>query len=66
MVLEIQAFLCFAIWAKNLKWLPFLAGQIFFENWVSYSAEVPCGSKIASKSLYLARIFEIQAFLKKI
>ena len=56
-VLEIQAFLCFAILAKNSKiqnCCQFLARQIFFENWVSYSAEVPCGSKIVSKSLYLA------------
>ena len=35
----------------------------FFENWVSYSDEVPGGSKISSKLLYLARFFEIQAFL---
>ena len=38
---------------ENSKWLPFLAGQNIFENWVTYSAELPCGSKISSKSLYL-------------
>ena len=55
-VFEIQAFLRFAIFAKNSKWSPFLAGQNFLKDWVSYSAEVPCGSKTSSKSLYLARI----------
>ena len=29
-VFEIQAFLCFAIFAKNSKWPPFLAGQKIF------------------------------------
>ena len=57
-VFEILAFLCFAIFAQkfeNSKWPPFLARQNFFENWHGYSAEIPCGSKISSKSLYLAR-----------
>ena len=40
---------------ENSKWPPFLARQIFFENWDNYYAEIPCGSKISSKSLYLAR-----------
>ena len=44
---EIQAF-------ENSKWLPFLEGQKFFENWVSY--------EIALSST----VFKIQAFLKKI
>ena len=35
---------------ENSKWLPVLARQIFFENWDEYSAEIPCGSKILSKS----------------
>ena len=48
---------------ENSKWLPFLAGQKFFENWVTHSVELPCGSKISSKSLYLARFSQIQAFL---
>ena len=39
---------------RNSKWPPFLTRQNFFENWVSYSAVLPCGSKILSKSLYLA------------
>ena len=50
---------------ENSKWLPFLAGQIIFENWVSYSAEVPCGSKISSKSLYLAQFSRYKHFFKK-
>ena len=35
----------------------FWRNKIFFENWDSYSAEIPCGSKISSKLklLYLAR-----------
>ena len=40
---------------KNSKWPPFFARNFFFENWHGYSAEIPCGSKISSKSLYLAR-----------
>ena len=39
---------------ENSKWLPFFARKFFFENWHGYSAEIPCGSKISSKSLYLA------------
>ena len=52
----------FAILAKNSKWLPFLVGQKFFENWVNYSAELSYGSKIASKSLYLARFSRYKHF----
>ena len=53
---------------ENSKWPPFLAGQKFFENWISYSEDVPCWSKISSKSLYLARFsrFLCFAILKKI
>ena len=39
---------------ENSKWPPFLARQNFFENWHGYSTDTPCGSKISSKSLYLA------------
>ena len=34
----------------------------FFENWHGYSAEIPCGSKISSKSLYLARFSRYKHF----
>ena len=42
----------------------------FFENWDGHSAEIPCGSKISSKSLYLAwfsryRHFCVLQFLRK-
>ena len=42
-----------------------------FENMDSYSAVIPCGSKILSKSLYLARFlryknFCVLQFLRKI
>ena len=47
---------------ENSKWLPFLARQKFFENWDNYSAKIPCGSKIASKSLYLARFSRYKHF----
>ena len=40
---------------ENSKWPPFLARQKCFQNWDNYSAEIPYGSKISSKSLYLAR-----------
>ena len=47
---------------RNSKWPPFLARQIFFENWEKYSAEIPCGSKILSKLLYLARFLRYKHF----
>ena len=55
---------------ENSKWPPFLARQKFFHNWDNYSAEIPCGSKISSKSLYLARFsrykhFCVLQFLRK-
>ena len=40
-----------------------MAGQNFFENWVSYSEEIPYGSKILSKSLLSSTVFEIKGFL---
>ena len=48
-----------------------MARQTFFENWDGYSAEIPCGSKISSKLLYLARFsrykhFCVLQFLRKI
>ena len=56
---------------ENSKWPPYLVRQKFFENWHNYSAEIPCGSKISSKSLYLARFsrykhFYVLQFLRKI
>ena len=55
---------------ENSKWPPFLARQKNFQNWDNYSAEIPCGSKISSKSLYLARFsrykhFCVLQFLRK-
>ena len=56
---------------ENSKWPPFLARQNFFENWHGYSVDIPCGSKISSKSLYLAgfsryKHFYVLQFLRKI
>ena len=56
---------------ENSKWPPFLARQNFLENRHGYSAEIPCGSKISSKSLYLVRFsrykhFYVLQFLRKI
>ena len=56
---------------ENSKWPPFLARQNFFENWHGYSAEIPYGSKISSKLLYLSRFsrykhFYVLQFLRKI
>ena len=56
---------------ENSKWPTFLARQNFFENWHGYSADIPCGSKISSKSLYLAgfsryKHFYVLKFLRKI
>ena len=55
---------------ENSKWPPFLARQKFFQNWDNYFSEIPCGSKISSKSLYLARFsrykhFCVLQFLRK-
>ena len=47
---------------ENSKWPPFLARQNFFENWDNYYAEIPCGSKISLKSLYLARFSRYKHF----
>ena len=48
-----------------------LGETTFFENCDGHSAEIPCGSKISSKSLYLARFsrykhFCVLQFLRKI
>ena len=69
-VFKIQAFLCFVAFAKNLK---IQNGRHFYGTkniWklgqllsrVSYSAELPCGSKISSKSLYLAQFSRYKHF----
>ena len=55
---------------ENSKWPAFLARQNFFQNWDNYYAEIPCGSKISSKSLYLAwfsgyKHFCVLQFLQK-
>ena len=55
-VKEIEANLCFAIFGKNSKWPPFLGRGKFFENCKYYIPQIPCGSKISTKSLYLARL----------
>ena len=48
---------------ENSKWPPFLARQNFFENWHGYSEDIPCRSKISSKSLYLAGFSRYKHFL---
>ena len=56
-VKEIEANLCFAIFCQkfeNSKLPPFLRSAKFFENYQDYIAQIPCGSKISTKSLYLA------------
>ena len=64
-VKEIEANLCFAIFGKNSKiqngrhlWgmAKFLGRGKFFKNYQEYNAQIPCGSKILPKSLYLARL----------
>ena len=47
---------------ENSKWPPFFARQSFFKNWHGYFAEIPCRSKISSKSLYLARFSRYKHF----
>ena len=46
----------------NSKWPPFLERQKFVENWDDYSAEIPYGLKILSKSLYLAQFSRYKHF----
>ena len=63
----------FCNFAKNSKiqnGRHFWRDKIFFQNWDNYSAEIPCGSKILSKSLYLAgfsryKHFCVLQFLRK-
>ena len=69
--ISIFVFCNFCVKFEKSKWPPFLASQKFFENWHGYSAEIPCGSKMSSKSLYLARFsrykhFYVLQFLRKI
>ena len=59
MIKEIEANLCFAIFGKNSKvenGRHYLGGEIFFENCHEYIPKTPCGLKISTKSLYLARL----------
>ena len=55
-VKEIEANLCFAIFGKNSKWPPFLGRGKFFENCKDCIPQIPCGSKISTKSLYVTRL----------
>ena len=61
-VKEIEAILCFAIFGKNSKWPPLLGRGKFFENWQEYIPKISCGSKISTKSLYLARLRRYKQF----
>ena len=71
---EIQDFV-FCIFEKKCEKLQMAAiygrTNFFFENWVSYSADLPLGQKFCPKSLYLAwfsryKQFCVLQFLKKI
>ena len=64
-VKEIQAILCFRIFFEkfeNSKWPPFFESRKFFEIWAEYLANVPWGSKISTKSLYLAPLRRYEQF----
>ena len=50
---------------ENSKWLPFLSGQNFFENWVTYSARVALWVKCYVEIALSSTVFKIQGFLKK-
>ena len=64
----------FCNFAKNSKiqnGRHFWQDNFFFENWHGYSAEIPRGSNMSSKSLYLAgfsryKHFYVLQFLRKI
>ena len=58
-VKEIEGNLCFAIFGKNSKiqnGRHFWGGENFWKNYQEHNAQIPCGSKILTKSLYLARL----------
>ena len=57
-VMEIEANLCFFLFGKNSKWLPFLGRGEFFENCQDYIVHLPFGSEILTKSFYLARLMK--------
>ena len=61
---KMAAIFCEKIFLKIGITIPqrYPAGQKFFGNWHGYSAEIPCGSKISSKSLYLARFSRYKHF----
>ena len=59
MVKEIRSKLVFCHFLakiRKFKWPPFLGRGKFFKNYQEYNAQIPCGSKILTKSLYLARL----------
>ena len=56
---------------RKFKMAAIFGETTFFENRDGYPAEIPCGSKISSKSLYLVRFsrykhFYVLQFLRKI
>ena len=58
-VKKIEANSCFSIFGQNLKiqnGSHFWGVENFFENCKDYIPLIPCGSKISTKSLYLARL----------
>ena len=57
-VKEISKFVFFHFWQKfeNSKWPPYVGRGKFFENCQEYTAQIPCGSKISTKSLYLTQL----------
>ena len=58
-VKEIEATLCFSIFGKNSKiqnGRHFCGEENFWKIAKSYSATIPCGSKISIKSLHLAML----------
>ena len=71
MVKEIEAILCLGKNSKIQNGRQFWGGEIFFENCQEYIPSIPYGSKISTKSLYLARLrrykqFCVLPFLAKI
>ena len=52
-------------WQKieNSKWPPFLGRGNFYENCLEYISQIPCGSKILTKSTLSRTVKEIEANL---
>ena len=62
-VKKTEANLCFCLFGKNSKWLPFLKRVKLFENCNKEFAKIPCGSKNSDEITLSRTVKEIAANL---